>query len=94
MRTWRIITQVIKHELSTSQSVPYIAHVDTGVLCDEVGHLESFFLLQINQIKSRTLLQIFKKPFFERLTKYDRFKYLLKQLVGSSLLDSVRQVVP
>ena len=32
----------------TFQSVPYIAHVDTGVLCDEVIN----YLLQINQIKS------------------------------------------
>ena len=32
----------------TFQCVPYIAHVDTGVLCDEVRN----FLLQINQIKS------------------------------------------
>ena len=32
----------------TFQSVPYIAHVDAGVLYDEVRN----FLLQINQIKS------------------------------------------
>ena len=53
-----------------------------------------FLLLQINQIKLMALLQILKSGYFERLTKYDRFKYLLKQLDGSSLLDSVRQVVP
>ena len=41
----------------TFQSVPYIAHVDTGVLCDEVR----IFLLQINEIKSRAQLQIKKK---------------------------------
>ena len=40
----------------TFQSVPYIAHVDTGVLCDEVRN----FLLQIHQIKSRALLHIKK----------------------------------
>ena len=44
----------------TFQSVAYIAHVDTGVLCDEV-------LLQINQIKSRALLQIKKKPVFRKI---------------------------
>ena len=31
--------------------------------------------------------------YFERLTKYERFKYLLKQLDGSGLLDIIRQVV-
>ena len=72
----------------TFQNIPYIAHVDAGVLCDEVRN----FLLQINQIKSRALLQIMKKPIFERLTKYECFKYLLKQLDGSSLLDIVRQM--
>ena len=71
----------------TFQSVAYIAHVDTGVLCDEV-------LLQINQIKSRTPLQIKKSRYFERLTKYDSFKYLLKKLDESNLINSVRQVVP
>ena len=74
----------------TFQSVPYIAHADTGVLCDEVRN----FLLELNQIKSRALLQFKKSRYFERLTKYERFKYLLKQLDGSSLLDIVRQVVP
>ena len=44
----------------TFQSVAYIAHVDTGVLCNEV-------LLQINQIKSRGLLQIKKKPVFRKI---------------------------
>ena len=34
-----------------------IAYVDTGVLCDEVGHLTPF-LLQINQIKSQILTQL------------------------------------
>ena len=43
---------------------------------------------------SRALLQFKKSRYFERLTKYERFKYLLKQLDGSSLLDIVRQVVP
>ena len=72
----------------TSNSVPYIAHVDTAVLCDEVRNC----LLQINQIKSKAVLQIKKSRYFERLTKYERFKYLLKQLDGSSLLDIVRQM--
>ena len=43
----------------TFQSVPYKAHVDTGVLWDEVIN----FLLQINQIKSRALLQILKSRY-------------------------------
>ena len=71
----------------TFQSDAYIEYVDTGALCDEV-------LLQINQIKSRAPLQIKKSRYFERLTKYDRFKYLLKQLDESNLLNIVRQVVP
>ena len=83
MRTWRIITQVIKREFFYFSSVSYIAHVDTGVLCDEVRN----FLLQITQIKSRALLQILKSRYFARLTKYERFKYLLKQLF-------VRQMPP
>ena len=90
VRTWRILTQVIKREFVTYQSIPFITHVDTGVLYDEVRN----FLLQINQIQSRALLQILKSRYFERLTKYKRFKYLLKQLDGSSLFDIVRQVVP
>ena len=77
----------------TSQSVSYIAHVDTGVLCAKVEHLTPF-LLQINKIKSRALLQINKSWYFERFTKYDHFNYLLIQLDESSLLNSVRQVVP
>ena len=53
------------------------------------------FLLQINQIKVEgTVTKLRKSRYFERLTKYDRFKYLLKELDGSSLIDSVRQVVP
>ena len=51
----------------TFQSVPYIAHVDGGVLCDDVRN----FLQQINQIKSEGgTVTNFKKPAFERLTKY------------------------
>ena len=50
----------------TSQSVAYIAHVDKGVLCDEVGHLTPF-LLQINQIKLTALLQIQTNPVFRKI---------------------------
>ena len=63
VRTWRILSQVITREFSTSQSIPYIAHVDAEVLCDEVRN----FLLEMNQIKSRALLQIKKKPIFRKI---------------------------
>ena len=53
-----------------------------------------FFLLQINQIKLGALIQILKSRYFERLTKYECFMYLLKQLDGSSLLNIVRQMLP
>ena len=76
----------------TFQSVPYIEHVDAEVLCDEVRNL----LLQINQIMSGGghCYKFKKSRYFERLTKYERFMYLLKQLDGSSLLDIVRQMLP
>ena len=54
----------------------------------------TIFLPQINQIKSRALLQIKKKPVFRKIDQIWAFKYLLKQLDESSLLDIVRQVVP
>ena len=41
----------------TFLSVPYIAHVDAGVLCDEVRNC----LLQINQLKSGATLTNWKK---------------------------------
>ena len=41
----------------TFQSVQYIAHVETEVLNDEIGHLAPYFTTN-NQIRSRALLQI------------------------------------
>ena len=41
----------------TFQSVAYIAHVETEVLYDEIGHLVPYFTTN-NQIRSRALLQI------------------------------------
>ena len=41
-----------------------------------------------------TVTKLTKSRYFKRLSKYVRFKSLLKQLDGSSLLDIVRQVVP
>ena len=58
VRTWRILNQVITREFCyLSQRSMHCVHVDIGVLCDEVGHLTPFFLLQINEIKSKALLQ-------------------------------------
>ena len=61
MRTWRILLQIIKHEFITFQSVPYIAHVEMEVLYDEIEHLAPHLLVQINEIRSRVLLQIQKQ---------------------------------
>ena len=66
MRTWRILTQVIKREFVTSQSVPYIAHVDTGVLCDEVGHLTPFFTTNKSNKVDGTVTNL-KKPVFRKI---------------------------
>ena len=64
------------------------------MLCDEVGHSAPFFTTnKSNKIKG-TLNKLRKRLYFDRLTKYERFMYLLKQVDGSSLLDIVRQVVP
>ena len=41
----------------TFQSVAYIAHVETKVLYDEIGHLAPYFTTN-NQIRSSALLQI------------------------------------
>ena len=41
----------------TFQSVAYIAHVETEVLYDEIGHLASYFTTN-NQTRSGALLQI------------------------------------
>ena len=68
----------------TFQSFAYIAHVETEVLYDEIGHLTPYFTTN-NQIRSRAVLQIQNQVgFFERLTHYDRFKYLLKELDPAS----------
>ena len=67
MRTWRILTKVIKREFLTFQNLPYIAHVDTGVLCDQFR----FFLLQINQNKVKgTVTKLIKKTVFRSMRVY------------------------
>ena len=95
MRTWRILTEVIKREYCYfPQRSIHCVHVDTGVLCDEVGHWTPFFTTNKSNKVEGTVTNLRKSWYFERLTKNGRFKYLLKQLDGSSLLDIVRQVVP
>ena len=69
----------------TSQSVRYIASRDTGVLCDEVGHLTPFFSTNKSNKVEGTVTNV-KSRYFERLTKYERFKYLLKQVIDPAYL--------
>ena len=66
VRTWRIITQAIKREFVTYQSVPYIAHVDTGVLCDDVGHLTQFVTTNKSNKVEGTVTNL-KKPVFQNI---------------------------
>ena len=61
--------------------------------CDKVGHLTQFFTRNKSYKVEGIVTKLRKSRYFERLTKYKPFKYVLKQLDGSSLLDIVRQVV-
>ena len=63
------------------------------MLCDEAGYLTQFFPTNKSNKVEGTVTKLRKSRYLERMTKYERFKYLLKQLDGSSLLDIVRQVV-
>ena len=64
----------------TFQSVPYIAHVETEVLYNEIGNLASYFTTNKSNKVKGTVTNSETSRYFERLTKYDRFKYLLKEL--------------
>ena len=61
---WQISTSV--NICVTYQSVPYIAHVDTRLLCDEVGYLTPFFTTnKSNKVEGN--LTNFKKPVFRKI---------------------------
>ena len=64
------------------------------MLCDEIGHLKPFCTTNKSNKVEGTVTNLKKIRYFERLTKYERFKYLLKQLDGSSLVEIGWQVVP
>ena len=50
-------------------------------------------MFKVPKVKG-SLTKLRKSRYFKRLSKWMRFKSLLKQLNGSSILDIVRQVVP
>ena len=72
----------------TFQSVPYIARVETEVLYDEIGHLAPYFITNKSNKVKGTVTNSETTRYFETLTKYDRFKYLLKELDPTSLTVS------
>ena len=95
VRTWLILTQLITREFFYfSQLSIHCVHVDTRMFCDEVGHLTPFCITNKSNKVEGTVTKLRRSRYFERLTKYERFKYLLKQLDGSSLLEIVQQMVP
>ena len=61
-------------------------HVDTGVLCDEVGHLTPFFSTNKSNKVEGTVTKLRNGRYFERLTKYERFMYLLKHSIDPASL--------
>ena len=76
-----VFCQVKSHgNFFTFQSVPYIAHVETEVLYDEVGHLAPYFTTKKSNKVKGTVTNYENIRYFERLTKYERFKHLLKEL--------------
>ena len=66
-----------------------MAHVETEVLYDEIGQLASYFTTNKSNKVKGTVTNSETSRYFERLTKYERFKYLLlKELDPTSLTVS------
>ena len=65
--------------------MPYIAHVEKEVLYDVIGHLAPYFTTNKSNKVKGTVTNSETSRYFERLIKYDRFKYLLKELDPASL---------
>ena len=55
------------------------------VLYDEIGHLAPYFTTNKSNKVKGTVTNSETSRYFETLTKYDRFKYLLKELDPASL---------
>ena len=84
MRSWRILAKYSHGNFLTFQSVPHIAHVETEVFYDEIGHLAPYFTTKKSNKVKGTVTNSEASRYFERLTKCDRCKYLLKELVPAS----------
>ena len=78
-------SQVITREFVTFLSVPYIAHVETEVLYDEIGHIAPYFTTNKSNKVKGTVTNSETSRYFDRLTKYGRFNYLLIELNPASL---------
>ena len=59
--------------------------METEVLYDEIEHLAPYFTTNKSTKVKGTVTNSETSRYFERLTKYDRFKYLLKELDSASL---------
>ena len=90
MRTWRILTHVIKRELCyfSERSIHSTCRHRSVVRWGLTFRIIFFITNKSNKVEG-TVTNLKKSRYFERLTKYDRFKYLLKQLDGSSLRECV-----
>ena len=73
VRNWRILTQVITREFCYfSQHSIHCVHIDTGVLCDEVGHLTPFFTTNKSNQVEGTVTKLRKSRYHHHYHRHHR----------------------